>query len=186
MVRFPSGEPIDQVGIALQPYRCWEAHTLTDPRTATTDEIIHGLVEIISVEGPMLPYRAYQIFARSARIQRVRHPLKERFDECLDRAVAIGSIVDEWQMTERVVRLPEVPSVILRERGPREFHEIPPGEVADLVTQIQKLGVSQGRIDLYGNVRKYLKIGRLSTRIRESLAAVLDHLNSSEETATDA
>ncbi|MDA2931365.1 hypothetical protein MYX84_15710 [Acidobacteria bacterium AH-259-O06] len=186
LVRFPSGEPIDQLRVVLQPYRSWEAQTLTDPRTAATDEVIRGLVEIISVEGPMLPYRAYQILARSAGIARVRQTLRERFDECLDRAVAIGKIVDEWQMTERVVRLPEVPSVILRERGPRTFHEIPPCEVAELVTQIQKSGIRQGRTELYGNVREYLKLGRLSTRIRESLDAVLDSLDSSEERATDA
>jgi len=167
-------------------FRSWEAHTLTDPRTAATDEIIRGLVEIISVEGPMLPYRAYQIFARSAGIARVRQTLRERFDECLDRAVAIGKIVGEWQMTERVVRLPEVPAVILRERGPRTFHEISPGEVAELVTQIQKSGIRQGRTELYGNVREYLKLGRLSTRIRQSLDALLDSLDSSEERATDA
>ncbi|WP_185974724.1 AAA domain-containing protein [Deinococcus detaillensis] len=129
----------------LAPYREWPMRTLPDPRLATHEEVLHGLKEIVAAEGPMPCHRAYKLYARAAGLSRVGKDIQS----ALNKVVAYGlrqqafQQVDEWNRAgqiDKVIRVRDTPPVRLRERGPRDFDEVPPMELAALIQSLLDRG----------------------------------------------
>ena len=125
----------------LAPYRTWTLRTLPDPRFADQEVVLQGLKEIVAAEGPMPCHRVYKLYARGASLSRVGKDIQS----ALNRAVAFGlrkgelQQMDEWNRAgqiDKVVRITGTPPVQLRERGPRDFDEVPPMELAVLIESL--------------------------------------------------
>ena len=101
--------------------------------------------EIITAEGPMPCHRVYRLYARAAGLSRVGKDIQS----ALNKAVAYGlrqqefQQVDEWNRAgqiDKVVRIRGTPPVRLRERGLRDFDEVPPMELAVLIQSLLDRG----------------------------------------------
>lgn len=164
--------------LILAEYTAWAARPLPDPRTATsTAPVIEGLREIVATEGPMSAKQAYQSYVRASGL-----PYSKALQSLLNKSVAqaprTGVFVqeDEWHrvgQVDKVLRLPDAPPVRLRTRGPRELAEIPPREVAALMTELLRLEPELNTPDdpepLFRRVLGVYGAQRLTLRAREAL-----------------
>ncbi len=129
--------------IPLQPYRGWEPTKARypDPRTASVDQLVDALVEIVLVEGPVLAERAYRLLMRAAGFQRLTKVAKHPLNRAAHAAARRGLIIEELPpghrgQSIRVLRAPGTAPVLTRERGPREFDEVPDSELTAAIRQI--------------------------------------------------
>lgn len=114
---------------------------LTD--TWSTPRVAQELLVIIDREGPVLAQRAYAIYLRERGIQRMGSELKRRMNKALQYALSEGLLLNEDEGTygglvATIVRLPESPPVVVRQRGERTFDEIPLSELQLVARKISK------------------------------------------------
>jgi very-short-patch-repair endonuclease len=160
--------------LAASEYRTWSVRSMPDPRIAPFREVIEGLIDIISTEGPMLAYRAYGIFAHAAGINRIGREIRSVFNEALERAIRMGRVAaqDEHKSTapyHKIVRVVDTQPVLVRTLGNRTFEEIPPSEIAEVMRQLcsdTKLGT---RDELYRSVLEQYGLKRLTSQIRAEM-----------------
>lgn len=125
----------------LLPYTPWVEHPLPDPRTLSTMEpVIEGLREIVAAEGPMTCRQAYQTYCQAAGV-RFGTTTKSLLNKAMTRALRQGVLLqaDEWGtsgLVDKIVRTPEMPTVRLREPGPRKLTDVPPSEVHALMQRL--------------------------------------------------
>jgi very-short-patch-repair endonuclease len=163
-------------GSSLPEYIEWPISSMPDPRTSSPDEIAHGFLEIIRVEGPMLWLRVYHRYARAAGIHRIGHQLRSTFNRAAARAIRGGALEqsteDQVGQTYRTVWLRDTPRVVPRQRGPRTAEELPPSEitaVADQITEKTPMPTDQ----LIRRISEEFAIGRLTTSTRDILQKAL-------------
>ena len=184
----PEGFLADQVHLSstltvskglLAPYQAWTVRNLPDPRVASQDEVLRGLGEIIATEGPMPCHRVYRLYARAAGLSRVGKDIQS----ALNKVVAYGlrqhafQQMDEWNRAgqiDKVVRVRDTPPVRLRERGPRDFDEVPPMELAALIQSLLDRGVHapnepMAPEPLFRTVMAAYGCSRLTPKVRQSL-----------------
>jgi hypothetical protein len=82
----------------------------------------------------MLAKRAYEIYLRGSGIRRMGGELKKSMNRALEQAIRSGWVVKEDEsgsggLVYSIVRPASAPAVALRERGTRDFEEIPPSEL---------------------------------------------------------
>jgi len=161
------------------PYAQWNQEILKDPRHATLEEIIKGLVSIISVEGPIICHRAYWLYARAVDppIRKVGGQIKATFNEAIKKALRQGLIEgrDEHGNRElycRIVRKVGTPAVVVRKRRERDFAEIPPTELGAVMKYLYRQDISQSTDQLLQSVIERFDFGRMTSNIRESLIKV--------------
>ena len=91
----------------------------------------------------MLAKRAYDTYLRGCGIKRLGRDLRSQMNRALQQAIRQHHVTsaDEWKakgLIKTIVRIKGSPPIILRQRGPRTFEELPPSEVlvaASLVMQ---------------------------------------------------
>lgn len=120
--------------IARDKYHAYEGKSASDPRTAETWQVAEGLLRIIKVEGPMLAKRAYDVYLRSCGIRRMGGELKRAMNRALQHAINKGHVFKEDEsdsggLVYTIVRPKSCAPVVLRDRGPRSFEEIPLSEL---------------------------------------------------------
>ncbi len=169
----------------LGPYLEFDGPPFQDPRTVHTSQVADGLCQIIRVEGPMLAKRAYDIYLRGCGIRRMGHALKRLMNKALQHAIRQDLILmaDEWGewgvggFVGSIVRSPDSQQVVARERGPREFDQIPPSELK-LVAGLVRIGredeLERGSDKHIRAVLKAFDVRRLTTRIGSTLLDVLE------------
>ena len=118
----------------LPPYPAFEGKAGPDPRSANLLQVSDGLCRIIEQEGPVLAKRVYDTYLRGCGIRRMGGELKKVMNRALQRAIRRGLVVkeDEWRMgglVRSIVRPSGARPIVVRERGPRRFEEIPPSEL---------------------------------------------------------
>jgi hypothetical protein len=103
-------------------------------------DVIKGIVDIVTGEGPVITVRAYELYLRASGGHRVTKPVRDALDQATATAVTSGLLQQiRDNMTNRSVTtlyLPGTPSVVLRRRGERELEHIPPTEVAAVACHI--------------------------------------------------
>jgi very-short-patch-repair endonuclease len=121
----------------LQPYRQWIPPTQmgSDPVVASGEELIHTLVEVVGVEGPIVGWRAYRLINRAAGRQRLGKQSVRALNRAAAAALRRGLIAGtnpfgQPGQAHLVLRLPDSPLIALRARGARELDEMPPDEIA--------------------------------------------------------
>lgn len=172
----PGTAPVVATGateaVTVAPYQEWTQRRLLDVETATPDELVHGLLEIISVEGPMHALRAYQLYTRAAGGQRVSKEMRRAFNRAVNAAVqrkVLAQIRDDLEgQIEKTLYVPGQPKVVARERGPRALRDIPRSEVR---TVIAVLGVA-GQPD--AEIKRAVLNAFGLTKLTESASLYLD------------
>jgi very-short-patch-repair endonuclease len=164
-------------GISLEPYKKWEPRALADPRTASRQEIIGGLLEIIEIEGPIYCRRAFQLYARAVGIQRVGHQIESVFQAAIRAALRQGLLVEiedqqSRSLSDRVVHKDGSATIVLRTRGDRDFFDIPLSEIAGLMNLLIKETPGIDEEDLYRLVLNKYGIRRMTPNIRSRLIKV--------------
>ena len=112
-----------------------------DPRLGDIARVAEGLSRIVEIEGPMLVKRSYDIYLRGCGIRKMGGPLRRAMNQALRYAVRTGDVVTEdesgtGELLDAIARLRGAPPVLVRNRGPREFREIPPERVAARGAQV--------------------------------------------------
>ena len=177
----------------LRPYSKFDGPPFPDPRKAHASLVAGGLYEIIQVEGPILVKRAYDIYLRGCGIQRMGHKLKRLMNMALEHAISqdLVRIADEWgdgEFIRYTVWLPDSQRVVARERGPREFGQIPPSElllVAGLVRKGREDELELGSEEHLRAVLKAFDVWRFTKGIRATLLEVLENRYQYVEAALD-
>lgn len=157
-------------------YRRFEG-SVPPVETASQAALMDGIVKIVSVEGPMVGHRLHSVYVRSADGHRVGSRIASALNSAVTAAVRKGLVVGESPLGEvgvkpRTYRLPDQPSALLRELGPRTFEQIPPAELAAaLEAEALTLGWTD-RTALYRSVIGRYGLGKLGSVIRSRLDTV--------------
>ena len=169
-----------QIGIAS--YTDFDGQAGPDPRHAQADQVAEGLCRIIQTEGPVLVERAYRVYLRGCGLSKLGRVLKSKLNQALWRAQQHGHVVteDEWgerKLVRFIVRPVGGEPVVARERGPREFPDLPPSElqlVARLVRRQREDELDFGSEEHLRAVLAELGLRRLTTQVRKTLLDVLE------------
>lgn len=163
----------------LAPYCRWTSRPLPDPRSASIEEVVSGLVEIIKAEGPIICHRAYSLYAKAAGLQRVGRQIRSFLNRAVRKAVRQG-LLDESNehgtrdQLNQIVRQSGSPPVVPRTRGGRSFDEIPPSEIAALMKWLLEQDSSLRGDNLIQAVLKNYGFGRTTSNIRDSLILIMN------------
>ncbi|MGH2560169.1 MAG: AAA domain-containing protein, partial [Thermomicrobiales bacterium] len=116
-------------------YLPWHSRPLPDPRTASFDEVMAGLIEIVTAEGPMPCHRAYRLYAHAAGVDEHESKVRSAFNRAMFQAVQRKRLAERDEhgipgQLEKIVRAAGSRPVIIRARGDRLLNEIPPSEIA--------------------------------------------------------
>ena len=171
--------------VHLAPYTQASLPILPDPREQhDLMPVIDGLRQIVEVEGPMLCRVAYRSYAQAAGLPYGK-TLQSQLNKAVARAVRLGVFeqLDENGLpgqVEKVIRMRGAAPVRLRERGVRELTDIPPLELAALMTVLRQaepeLGEERNREDLLRRVLLTHGGERLTLKRREVLDLAHRHL----------
>lgn len=163
----------------LAPYRTWMSRLLPDPRSASMEEVVFGLVEIIKAEGPIICHRAYSLYVKAAGLQRVGRQIRSFLNRAVWKAVRQGLLEASNEhgtrdRLNRIVRQSGSLPVVPRTRGGRTFDEIPPAEIAALMKWLLEQDSSLAGDNLVQAVLKSYGFGRTSSNIRDSLILIMN------------
>jgi very-short-patch-repair endonuclease len=125
----------------ILPYRIWPPSPLLNPRSSAPSDLVPGLLDIVSVEGPILSRRLFRLYARAAGIS-LGQGVVSALSRALEQTIREGLLVAEADrvidgIQQQVLRTPEQPPVMLRERGDRSLDDIPLTEIAEAITYVK-------------------------------------------------
>ncbi len=126
----------------LPQYLEWTSgQAVGDPRTASQKELIKLLAEVTEREGPVVAVRAYRLINRASGSQRLTALARRALERACDTAIESGNLVaaNPLGLEEHgrlVLRSPESPEVVIRQRGPRDLDELPPDEIAAILRSL--------------------------------------------------
>ena len=160
--------------LGLINYSQYAGKACTDPRICNQDNISDGLVNIISVEGPVQVKRVFDIYLRSCGIKRMGHDIRAIMLLALEslnkKNIICGhNYRDPEDKLVEIVWLKGNPSEIIRRRGDRSLEEIPLGElyaISELVAKNMQLPI--GSEEHLRAMLEYLDLKRL-TSLAESI-----------------
>jgi len=165
-------------GVTLNPYTAWKSRSLANPRFAKPSEILVGLQEIVSAEGPITCERAFLLYAKAAGYQRLGADIKDSLLKALQSGINKDLIqsVNELRQKDRLKNILFIPGKmpsLPRESGGREFSELPASELRVLLEQvIASRGGGGGRNTIHREVVRLMGGNRLGVSAREHLARV--------------
>lgn len=161
------------------PYVCFEGRPGPDPRHASPAQVADGLCRIIEAEGPMLAKRAYDIYLRGCGIRRLGGELKRSMNKALQHAIRSDRIAREDEsgkggLVYSIVRAKGAPRVLLRDRGPRDFEEIPPSELQLVARRLaHEEGFDPGSDAHLRAVLDFFNLKRLTVQVGTTLLDTL-------------
>jgi len=177
---FISPTPGAPTGAEVTPYVAFAGSAGPDPRNSGPALVAEGLCRIIETEGPMLAKRAYDLYLRGSGVRRMGGELKRAMNRALQRSIQEGRVAKEDEsgkggLVYSIVRLAGTPPVVLRERGPRDFEEIPPSEL-QLVGRrlLRNDGFESGSDAHLRAVLEYFDLKRLTVQVGTRILDVLD------------
>ncbi len=139
--------------IEMAPYVPWTAQEIGDPRESRQSELQAALLSVVRAEGPVLARRAYRLILQAAGFHRLTHSVVSPLNKAAVRAEREGRLVAVpsgvgASLTDRVLRLPDQPPVVVRERGPRDLEEVPASEIQEVARQLGRGTYVAGDRDL--------------------------------------
>jgi dethiobiotin synthetase len=164
--------------LTLEPYRAWEARPVGDPRSTPRTAIMETMLEIVGAEGPMTAGRAYSLYNRASGGRKLtsvaRAPLSSSVYWLAQERKVVLVRGDEipWQ-DDDVVRMPDSPTVRVRELGPRALEEVPLDEIAELVRRLRGARGASDPTELKRAVLNAYGLVRLTARADEYLGLAL-------------
>ncbi|MDA1324656.1 MAG: hypothetical protein O3C34_07910 [Proteobacteria bacterium] len=163
--------------IPKEDYIEWAPVRLVDPRAAKVEQIIHGMDQIIAVEGPVMASRVFHIFSRAGGLSRIYDETRRAFLRALRTALDEGIFVAEQEALEDpatwILRLPSQARVRTRTLGTRTLHEIPAAELAEYMLEIRIENELISREELFRKVLNEYGLTRLTEATTNRLEYVL-------------
>ena len=162
----------------LAPYVEFTGLAGPDPRNGSPARTAEGLRRIVEIEGPMVVKRVFDLYLRGCDIHRMGGLLRHLMSQALQLSVRRGQLIlhDELGLDElsETVRLKEGPKVLPRQRGPRDFDEIPPSELQLIARRIANAeGAEPGSEDHMRRVLDALELKRLTSQVSTRLLDAL-------------
>ena len=176
---FPQPSPRSGTSGARESYVAFEGDSGPDPRHANPAQVAEVLRRIIDVEGPMLAKRSYDIYLRGCGILRMGSPLKRAMNKALQHAIRKGQVVSEDEsrklaLVYTIVRSASALPIIVRDRGPREFEEIPPSELQLVARRLtESSGLEPGSIAHLRAILDFFDLKRLTVQVGTTLLGIL-------------
>ena len=161
------------------PYISYEGESGPDPRHANPAQVAEGLCRIIDVEGPMLAKRTYNIYLRGCGIHKLGGELRRTMNKALQLAIRKGQVVLEDEsgkggLIYSIARTTGAPPVLVRDRGPRDFEEIPPSELQLVARGLAKDGGLEPGSDAHLRiVLDFFDLKRLTVQVGTTLLEIL-------------
>lgn len=163
--------------ITKEDYVEWTPVRLADPRAAKAEQLIHGMTQILAVEGPAMASRVFQIYARAGGLGRIYDETRRSFLRALRSALDKGIFVAEQEASEDpatwVIRLPSQNRVRIRTLGSRTLHEVPAAELAEFMLDIRVENDLISRQELFRKVLDEYGLTRLTEATTNRLDFVL-------------
>ena len=165
--------------IVKETYIDWMPTRLVDPRSATANQFIHGMEQIIAAEGPVMASRVFQIFTKAGGLSRMYGETRESFLSALRTALHNGTFVAEQEASEDpatwVLRLPSQERVRIRTLGSRSLHDVPGAEVAEFMLEFRVENELISREELFHKVLGEYGLFRLTKATNNRLEFVLNN-----------
>jgi len=181
-----AGAPADTAAVAappaalvLDPYDAWHPRDVGDPRNTPRPQIMDVMLEIIGAEGPMTASRAYSLYNRASGGRKLTSVAKAPLSSAVYWLAREGKLTltreadIPWQGDD-MVRLPDQPTVRLRELGARNLDEVPLDEIAELVRLIRGGHGPSDPTELKRAVLGAYGLVRLTARADEYLGLAID------------
>jgi dethiobiotin synthetase len=166
--------------VTLDPYDAWPPHQVGDPRSTPRPQIMKTMLEIIDAEGPMTAARAYSLYNRASGGRKLTSVARAPLSSAIywlarEEKVTLTREADiPWQGGD-MVRLPDQPSVRVRELGPRSLDEVPLDEIAELVKLLRSArGGAADPTELKRAILNTYGLVRLTGRADEYLGLAID------------
>jgi hypothetical protein len=164
--------------LTKEDYVEWTPAPLVDPRAANTEQVIHGMAQIIAAEGPVMASRVFRIFSRAGGLSRIYDETRRSFLRALRTALDQGVFVAEQEASEDpatwILRLPAQERVRIRTLGSRTLHEVPAAELAEFMLEFRVENELVSREELFRKVLKEYGLTRLTAATDKRLGYVLE------------
>jgi hypothetical protein len=162
--------------LALPPYTAYRG-SVVPVALARPSEIVEGLMEIVTSEGPILGYRLHAAYVQSSDGMRVGTQIAKSLNSAVSSAVRRGRLILEDPLREAGVRpatlrMPGQPPVLVRQLGPRRFEHIPPAELAEVMHAAGDEVGWEDELIFRATMHRY-GLQRMGSAIRTRLQAVL-------------
>lgn len=165
------------VVIPKEDYVEWAPVQLVDPRAANVEQIVHGMNQIIAVEGPVMASRVFQLFSKAGGLSRIYEETKRSFLRALQTAIDDGIFLAEQEASDDpatwIIRLPSQPLVRIRTLGSRTLHEVPAAELAEFMLEFRVENELISREELFRKVLNEYGLTRLTEATNNRLDYVL-------------
>jgi hypothetical protein len=156
---------------------------LPDPRSTSKAAVAGHLVEIVEKHGPIIVHHACRLYVRGAGFRRMGKDLRSALNKAMTQAIRDGVLEKDAEpgsthFKDNVVRKKGIPSVVIRERGNRDFSEIPVSELVAVMTKLKSEGVDCSGTELYRRVLAFYDSSRLTAKVTERLKTAERSLDS--------
>ena len=158
---------------SVLPYQKWPSHSVPDPHSAEPALLVPEILDIVSVEGPILSRRVFQLYTHAAR-RRLTREVASKLSRAVDQAMREGRLIADVDLVidgeqQRVLRMPEQASVILREGGERFLDDIPLSEIVAAMTYISGQKGCTVKDELFRSCLSLFNLVRLTENVRQRL-----------------
>ncbi len=164
--------------ISKEAYVEWTPTRLVDPRSAKVEQLIHGMEQIIAVEGPVMTSRVFHIFSKAGGLSRIYGETKKSFLGALRPALDNGAFTAEQEASDDpatwILRLPSQGHVRVRTLGSRTMHEVPGSELAEFILEFRVEDELISRDELFRKVLGEYGLTRLTEATTFRLNFVLN------------
>ncbi len=164
--------------ISKEAYVEWTPTRLVDPRSAKVEQLIHGMEQIIAVEGPVMTSRVFHIFSKAGGLSRIYGETKKSFLHALRTALDNGAFAAEQEASDEpatgILRLPCQKRVRIRTLGSRTMHEVPGSELAEFILEFRVENELISRQELFRKVLAEYGLSRLTEATTNRLDFVLN------------
>jgi hypothetical protein len=161
----------------MLPYRRWLSYPVPDPHDAEPARLVPAILDIVSIEGPILSHRVFQLYARAAGIRRLRREVASILSLALDQTIREGRLIAEADRVidgeqQWVLRTPEQASVLLREGGGRSLDDIPLTEIAAAMNYISGQKKFTVKDEFFRTCLALFDLKRLTENVRQTLETI--------------
>lgn len=172
------------IKVDLTPFNEWTPRPVADPRRANQAQFMHGLTEILAVQGPMQGLHLYQTYAKAGGLMKIAASVKSRFQHAILTAEKSGELLVERENDTEIdgpddprgwiIRLPDQDRVSVRTLGPRGFGEIPLSELAAFVLEIRCQDEFLGREETARLILDHYGLQKLTSLVQRRIARVFE------------
>ena len=157
----------------MQPYAVWRG-TAPDPSSVSASQLADTLREIVETEGPIVTERIYRAYIRSSYLQRAGRQVKRILNRALGELERRKIVTISRQGTDKgyagaTVRLADSPKIVLRDRGDRDFPEIPIDELAQMYRLVRSESPGEDEEAIRRELLARYGLTRMTANVRQRL-----------------